>query len=505
MIMIEWLCFLGTEIVVLIIWHSIVYKKKSVRSQSLLSFFRKLADYYLFMFKYRIHLVQKDRDMDEFLQKNSILRFELLQNIGFLAMILIFLPGIAISFRSVSFLSLMNVIIKDILIYIVALSALIRTFNEERIELAKLINEGWKFLYQFGMIKKRLKNNSGLILKKKKPSGIHIVNLVNIIPVVLLILWGDLMHIFILKNTFGRGIDSMFSYKDSICLMPEFYIKGLVGVILFIICKVTDKETMIRLRQRVQYRNHLKHKSEIEVKYTLELEETIPEILEMCDLMNIKELAIGVDDLKTRKVISQTESGEMPAIVIDKRLFGKLQFEYPVEYWDLIRLLAAHELVHIYYKDKTYMRKVYVSMLLWLIAAFGVFFLLCLLNSFVFIIVGVLKITLEFYAIHILSDKRYWNQVMEFRADRVGMMISNTSPEILENILTCIAEDDDEEIQQDNFLHKIYKNTMEQHIHPSAEQRINEVRRGIPWGPAEYVRYLWKIGKNVLIGKGWRI
>jgi len=502
--MIEWSCLLGIEIVVLIIWHSLVYKKKNVRSQSLFSFFWKLTDYYLFIFKYRIHIVQKNCDMDEFLQKNSILRYELIRDIGFLGMLLIFLPGFAIYLRSVPFFPLMNMLTKNILIYIAMLSVLVRIFNEYRIGLAKLINEGWKFLYQFGLIKKRLKNKTGLIMKKKKSSSVHTLNFSNIIPAVLFILWSDLILIFILKNMLCRGIDSMFRLKDSIYLMPEFYAKGLVWVILFFVYKVTDKEAMLRLRQWAQYRNHLKHKSKIEVKYTLELEEIVPEILEMCALLNIKEITIGVDDLKTRKVISQTESGKMPVIVIDKKLFEKLQFEYPSEYWELIRLLAAHELIHIYYKDKTYIMKIYVILLLWFIAALGVFYLLCLLNSFVFFIIGILKTTVEYYVIHILRDKRYWNQVMEFRADRVGMMISNTSPEILENVLICIEEDDDE-IKQDNFLHKIYKNTMEQYIHPSAEQRINEVRRGIPWGPGEYVRYLWIIGKNVLIGKGWRI
>lgn len=506
--MIEWLCFLGTEIVVLLIWHSIVYREKNVRSQSLFSFFWKLTGYYFFMFRYRTHLVPKNHDMDKFLRKNSMLRYELIQDIGFLAVLLFFLPSFAIFLRSIPFFPLMNILTKDILIYLAALSVLVRTFNENRIGLAKLVNEGWKFLHQFGLIKKRLKNKTGVIIKKKKSPSVHTLNLSNIlsiIPALLLILWSDLILIFILKNILSRGMDSVFSFKDSVYLMPEFYIKGLVWIILFLIYKVTDKEAMLQFKQWAQYRNHLKNKSEIEVQYTLELEETIPEILKMCALLNIKEIKICVDDLKTRKVISQTESGKMPVIIIDKKLFDKLRFEYPSEYWNLIRLLAAHELVHIYYKDKTYMKKVYVSLLLWLIVAFGVFYLLYSLNSFIFIIIGVLKMILEYYAIHILCDKRYWNQVMEFRADRIGMMISNTSPEILENVLTCIVEDNDEEIKKDNFLRKIYRNTVEQHIHPSAEQRINEVRRRVPWSLGEYVRYLWKIGKNVLIGKGWRI
>lgn len=460
------------------------------------------------MFRYRTHLVPQDHDMDEFLRKNSMLRYELIRDIVFLAVLLFFLPGFAKFLRSVPFFPLMNMLTKDILIYLAALSVLVRTFNENRIGLAKLVNEGWKFLHQFGLIKKRLKNKTCFIIKEKKSPSIHILNLsgiLNIIPALLLILWSDLILIFILKNILSRGVNRVFSFKDCIYLMSEFYIKGLVWIILFLIYKVTDKEVMLQLRQWAQYRKHLKRKSEIEVQYTLELEETIPEILKMCALLNIKEIKIGVDDLITRKVISQAERGKIPVIVIDKRLFNKLRFEYPSEYWELIRLLVAHELVHIYYKDKTYMKKVYVILLLWLIVAFGVFHLLYSLNNFVFIIIGILKMTLEYYAIHILCDKRYWNQVMEFRADRIGMMISNTSPEILENVLTYIVEDDEDETKQNNFLRKIYRNNAEQHIHPSAQQRINEVRREVPWRLGEYVRYLWKIGKNVLIGKGWRI
>ena len=182
---------------------------------------------------------------------------------------------------------------------------------------------------------------------------------------------------------------------------------------------------------------------------------------------------------------------------------------YGQEYMEIIKMLTAHELVHIYYKDTTWMRKVAALTLLF----YGVMMALAVVGAergnMVCVLIGTACIGLYCTIPRILSDERYWNQVKEFRADAIGMEISQTSAEVFEKAMNCVAEDEEEgsvgNKKKTGLLYWWYKRKVEQQIHPSMERRIYEARRGRKWGKREYIRYLWMICRNVFTGKGWKI
>ena len=187
-------------------------------------------------------------------------------------------------------------------------------------------------------------------------------------------------------------------------------------------------------------------------------------------------------------------------------MFDKSQRYVSQIHYGIIKLLFAHELVHIHYNDTKWMRKVYGIVLLYI--GFSLFLMHLAVKSQNAVIWGmVVFIILNYLVFHKMCDERYWKQVMEFRADRIGIAVSNTSPAILEEALRCTAEGEinDEKKNNTGILHRIYQNQVEQQVHPGIKRRIYEAKREKPWSFREYFRYLWLINWNVITRKGWKI
>lgn len=89
------------------------------------------------------------------------------------------------------------------------------------------------------------------------------------------------------------------------------------------------------------------------------------------------------------------------------------------------------------------------------------------------------------------SDERYWKQVYELRADRIGIQISNVSIDIFKELMfyfqTRIETEDD--------------------FHPLYETRIREIEKynSIKWGIKDQLRYSWNFTWNLRIHKEWRL
>ena len=110
-----------------------------------------------------------------------------------------------------------------------------------------------------------------------------------------------------------------------------------------------------------------------------------------------------------------------------------------------------------------------------------------------------------------MTDERYWGQVKEFRADRIGKAISQTSSDTFKNFSDFLMDTHRYSVDKMNFgkdvWREIYQGYIEVENHPSLERRMMELKRGKNWGRLEYVRYAtifrWRL--SPLCGKGWKL
>ncbi len=501
------LVFFLSEIIIIWICYKFIYKKKNISDRSFLTFFKILIGYYIFMLKYKLCPSQRNHNMDEFLQEYSKLRYSIFMYSFFGMAELFILPVIVIVIRRYMHLSFLSFLI----FYLAGLSVLLEQLYESRINLMFLLNESQIFLYKFNKKKKfnmkknitNKENKNDKVQQKKK------VSILEIILVWLIIICCVAMFVLELKNISEKNILELLNLKDFVFISPIYIALGIAFLVFYIVLQLLDEESRSKIKQKVNYRKHIENKEEIEVNligdYIEELSPWMDDILKMCCILNIKEVAVGIGDLDSKKVVSVISDMQMPIIIITKEVFDKSKIFFPQEHFEIIKLLIAHELVHIYYMDIKWMKKVSIIALSYIFIALFIIFYAYKTNS-IFLLGIVIFMFIVFVIFRAFYDERYWNQVMEFRADRIGMAISNTLPEILEKALKCAMEEvNDEKQNETGILYKIYRKKAEKQIHPGIERRIYEAKRGIHWRIKEYFRYLWLVNWNIITGKGWNI
>ena len=501
-----WFGFLVFELVVTAVCYRFIYQKKCTTNKSLLDFIRSLIGYYIFILKYRRHRILQDQEMDDFLEKNGEFRVTLFLQGGSGTISVLAIPSIVVLIMRFFRYSWISVII-----FFAGANVWIKTLKESRIKIMILLNEGQKFLYQFERIKKRMMNNQTVSKIQTKENRIKIGKkfIVQIAGMWFISICGILVVILSLKDMLKGAMFQPRKIEDTIFGSPAFIALWLLTALSFTIFCLKDERTRDAIKWRFTYAKYLKNKLEIHVWASVEICDLMDEFLHMCDLLNIKEVKIFLGDLDNVMVCSYVENGQMPVVCIGYDVFNKAKEMYGQEYMEIIKMLTAHELVHIYYKDTTWMRKVAALTLLF----YGVMMALAVVGAergnMVCVLIGTACIGLYCTIPRILSDERYWNQVKEFRADAIGMEISQTSAEVFEKAMNCVAEDEEEgsvgNKKKTGLLYWWYKRKVEQQIHPSMERRIYEARRGRKWGKREYIRYLWMICRNVFTGKGWKI
>lgn len=495
--------FFLLEIVILLICYEFIYRKRNLANWTIIDFLKALTGYYFSIIKYTLCSSARDRDMDEFLEKNSEFRFALWEYTAFGGMLLIFLPGIIALLIKYIQLPLFKVVI-----YLAGISVLLDRLRQSRIDLTYLLNESHKFLFKYQKISNKTRKTEGeggsenqeIVEDSPKSRVLIIMALSAICSCLLFGLFG--------KDFILREVLKGFSGKSSALFSPFSVI------LLLILCIIYMRNNGIwgRVEQGISYWKYLKCKSDIEVRIVEEgrsgLGNLKDEILRMCGLLKMKEVEIGIEDIGVKKVFSVVSYIHMPIIVIGKEVVERSKRLYPQDHFKIIRMLIAHELVHIHYRDAMWKKRVCAVTLIYM-GCTACALIIVTGNSN--IIWGGITLFLFFIldrvVFRILRDERYWKQVMEFRADRVGMAISHTTPDLLEKVLLCTAEDEegDEKHERINFVQKMYQRKIEKTIHPDTGRRIYEARREKPWGPGEYFRYLWIIAGNLLMGKGWRV
>lgn len=490
----------------MVICYKFIYQKKCTSNKSLFGFIRSLAGYYIFIVKYKHHRILKDQEMDAFLEKNDEFRHTLFQQCVLGMASVIILPSVTVFmicwFHAPGF---------SVLIFLAAASVWLDMLKKSRIIIMKQLNEGQVFLYKFEQKKKRLLNSQAVSKVQTKKNRIKIGKkaIVQIGIVWFMIACGELVLILMLKDTLEGGIFDSRNIKETIFASPVFITLWLLTGLSYTIYRLMDQEARDAIKRRFTYAKYIKNKSEIRVWASEEIGDLMDEFLYMCGLLNIKEVKIVLSDLENKQVYSNVKNGQMPEINIGKDVFNKAKEFYQQEYKEIIKMITAHELVHIYFKDGMRAIRRYLLSLL----VYGVMIALAVVgarcDNMVCLIIAAAYLVFDCTIPRILRDDRYWNQVKEFRADAIGMEISQTSAEVFEKAMNCVVEDEEKDfvgnINKTNLLYWGYKCGVEQQIHPSMERRIYEARRGRKWEKGEYIRYLWLIGRNVFTGKGWKI
>lgn len=502
--------FFLAELVILWLCYHSIYRKSNTSSKSLWDFIRALSGYYSFMLAYRWRYRGKDPDMDQFLQKHQDLRNQM-----YLSGLTGMAEVVVLPFLIVWVIRYLNIAGIGFLVYAAGLGTLLGSLKEYRIMIMSLLNESQKFLFQFTRKKKHMKKEQARASKKQNAQKKWHWNknmTGQMIVIVLLIICADIVAIRMLKDMpqmMRNFLKGSMQLKSTVFFSPVFVVLAVSILILYFIFRFLDEEVREYYRQKRSYRRYLKALDEIRIwtadeKSKEEIESWLDEILYMCGLLRIWEIKIGIDDLHTKKVVSICMDTQMPVIIIGRDVFQKSQRYEARIHHDMIKLLFAHELVHIHYQDTKWMKKVCGWALFYIGVSLAAIYYAARLQSTVFYWIAVL-LCLCYLLFHRVTDERYWKQVMEFRADRIGMAVSGTSPDILEKALQCTTEGDNGEENQEKkgVLHKIYKKNVV--IHPDYRRRVKEAQRNRPWGIGEYFRYLWLISRNVMLGKGWKI
>lgn len=237
------------------------------------------------------------------------------------------------------------------------------------------------------------------------------------------------------------------------------------------------------------------------------LEQHRERVQDMCAVLHIRALKWQVVADQKINAHAVLRDGEPPTVIFTTQLLehvGQVGFDplSPEKMTNSILMLLGHELAHIAYKDAIRLRRrtviallattvpfivsVFMVMRGWLALETGLILLfICLLFDHVF---G-----------KILTDRRYWGQMSELRADRVGQQLTGADPAELATIM----EHMEYTALEDNALHRVYKRYWEMHYHPSVRRRIACMKKQRRWGVRDYISQLWYIRVCLWKGKGW--
>lgn len=81
-----------------------------------------------------------------------------------------------------------------------------------------------------------------------------------------------------------------------------------------------------------------------------------------------------------------------------------------------------------------------------------------------------------------ISDPRYWNQMSELRADRLGLKYSRVNPQIFKDFFDVSGQIKNEQefsqkLNSSNFLYRYYKRYSENEDHPCLNKRIRSIMK----------------------------
>lgn len=233
------------------------------------------------------------------------------------------------------------------------------------------------------------------------------------------------------------------------------------------------------------------------------------EILQMCHKIGIDDLDfIEIDHpMYTPFSVMDIQEYELdrPAIYVPLGFISFLrENEKRIDYQETVKIILAHEIIHIFYKDAGGINKnIRTYALLQLLGWGGIIFLL-----FQGVLLpGVIWIVFSLLTSKTLQDERYWGQIKELRADKKGILLSKTSVENFINYNMLIHDEIGtvmkNRMDEKNFFYKLYKKNIETVCHPNIHRRIEFAQRNARWGISDYLYLFIAIKSDTMRGRGW--
>lgn len=282
--------------------------------------------------------------------------------------------------------------------------------------------------------------------------------------------------------------------------MPKYLLSILIIAIILITFREKDTNP----------KNKNKSINFLNIEYEL-VKDQVEKICTRLKLDNV-EFKI-VEDQSINAFSNITKKGKGEVFVTDKFIqeLSKMSVQYDNEEIKNIFLVTiGHELGHIFYKDKFLIKKrlsksCIVNLILYLVSAC----LLLLIGRFIILACfgGIILLSNWLFG-NIMSDKRYWGQIAEFKADRIAVSCANGGKDAFVNFWFSPKELDKEKtstdkISKENIIYRYYKEQIETEEHPSKERRKYLLEHRGKWQWWEYFEHAIVIRIWRMKGLGW--
>ncbi len=321
--------------------------------------------------------------------------------------------------------------------------------------------------------------------------------------------------VILLQGKNGRiNLYNFFDYK----VLMQISLYGLLGfafsmVVSYILSDWSGKSFLKDIRDCLDHYRKKREDKAIEKEIAKSIRELVicpelaaweQEIRQMCRILKIKRALFVVTDQRGLNAEAAMAEEKLPVIVCSERFLNMLSEKLGDMSSPAVRFLLGHELAHVYYKDirdsAGLLRIWGVSFFLNVGAVIGVY---QTKNYLLLVAVSCAVLFCAFFPLRLWMDERCRKQIMELRADRIGMQVSNTPVEVICALFDLFKSIDKEENK--NFLYQYYKGYVDVSEHISAEKRKREIMRGKKWCITEYARYMFCIQINLILFKGWKL
>lgn len=238
---------------------------------------------------------------------------------------------------------------------------------------------------------------------------------------------------------------------------------------------------------------------------------------DFCRAMKIPALLVTETREGTVNASARLSPGQVPELRVTGGLLKQAELLYlktgDLEQMDRTVLsILGHELSHIAHRDALRLegrarRAALVSAGLFLLPAGGVL-LLPPAAAPVSALLLVLCLGADLLFGKILTDRRFWGQMCELRADRTGLRLSGASGEewmqFWEMARLLQAEEERQaRLRGENVLYQGYRRYLRVEFHPSLQRRRAMMERGRPWGWRDYLDQLWYLRLALWQRRGW--
>lgn len=231
------------------------------------------------------------------------------------------------------------------------------------------------------------------------------------------------------------------------------------------------------------------------------LEENRDRIAEMARCLGIKPLICRMIDTREMFANSKTGDGGVSEINISCGLVQCIdqKSEEPEE---VLMMIIAHELAHLYYKDlKKLKKRIIASGLAFiLLEVASVAGMMIFVKKSIHIIMWCVLFVLICCLGKIMTDERYWRQIAELRADRLAIDICKADKQIIIEFWKHYGVTEE---KKTNIVDQFYIKYIKVEGHPPIKRRMELIEKRNKWYWWEYFEHAILILKWRLTNKGW--